>query len=88
MFNSYRSFIPKVSSLFVLTLLFWGGWILAFLVLILIGLMWKSITDYPSLELIIMYTFAFGLPMRRSWVWARMVFHTEPGSSTVMPMDS
>ena len=26
--------------------------------------------------------------MRRSWVWAGMVFHTEPGASTVMPMDS
>lgn len=71
MFNSYRSFIPKVSSLFVLTLLFWGGWILAFLVLILIGLMWKSITDYPSLELIIMYTFAFGLPMHYAHVRAK-----------------
>lgn len=71
MFNSYRSFIPKVSSLFVLTLLFWGGWILAFLIIIIIGLMWKSITDYPSLELVITYTFAFGLPMHYSCVRAK-----------------
>lgn len=26
--------------------------------------------------------------MRRSWVWQGIVFHTEPGSSFVMPITS
>lgn len=63
MFNSYRSFIPKISTLFVLTLLFWGGWILAFILLIILGLIFPLFPTYQSAELVICMIFSFGLPM-------------------------
>lgn len=67
MFNSYKSFIPKISTLFVIVLLFWAGYVISALLLVLLGLADILVVNgsptEQSISLIIMYALSFGLPM-------------------------
>ncbi|MBO4560474.1 MAG: hypothetical protein J5705_00705 [Bacteroidaceae bacterium] len=71
MFNAYRFFVPNISDLFRLILMFWTGWFISVALVLIIQAAGVQIMDYQIPIMTVACTICYGSPMLYALIRSR-----------------